>query len=198
MDWSKWEQKYHGYRGQPPIHPRLMAGAILYGLIKNIRSSRQLEEATRERLDFIWYLEGRSIDHTTFAKFRTEFNKELKSLNRQISTSLVREVRCAGVLEMFLDGTRIRANSDRTGARSAKWLEEQIERCTIMLNKSLDDLGAEDERLNRESEKVRQLEQEIAKLEERNRKYQCALDEARKRDRKKKKTLFNMPHTKKL
>jgi transposase len=187
MDWSKWERKYHGYRGQPPIHPRLMAGAILYGLIKNIRSSRQLEEATCERLDFIWYLEGRTIDHSTFAKFRTEFNEQLKDLNRQISTSLVREVRCEGVLELFLDGTRIRANSDRNGARPAKWLEEQIERCTTMLNKNLEEMAREDERSNRDCETIQALQKEIDKLEAQNKKYKRALEEARKRDRVKEK-----------
>jgi transposase len=186
LDWSKWEQKYNGYRGQPPIHPRLMAGAILYGLIRNIRSSRQLEEATRERLDYIWYLEGRSIDHSTFAKFRTEFTEELKGLNRQISGELVREVRCGGVLELIFDGTRIRANSDRHGSRPAGWLEKQIEKCTEQLNKGLEELAVEDERSSRDSETILKLEKEISDLESRNRKYQQALEEARRRDKVKK------------
>lgn len=32
MDWSQWESEYHGRLGQPPIHPRYLAAAILYGL----------------------------------------------------------------------------------------------------------------------------------------------------------------------
>ena len=51
-DWNQWEIHYNGHRGQPPIHPRLMAGCILYGLLRSIRSSRGLEDATRERKDF--------------------------------------------------------------------------------------------------------------------------------------------------
>ncbi len=39
-------------RGQPPIHPRYLAGAILYGIMKRIRSSRALEEAIQIRIDF--------------------------------------------------------------------------------------------------------------------------------------------------
>lgn len=183
MVWRDWELKYDGHKGQPPIHPRLMAGVILYGLIRNIRSSRQLEEATRERLDFIWFLEGRSIDHSTIAKFRTEFTDQLKSLNRQISALLVSESRCGSVLELILDGTRIRANSDRNGARPAKWLEEQIALCTTQLNKNLEDMAAEDERSNRDSEAIKALQEEIAGLKAKNEKYQRALDEARKRDR---------------
>ncbi len=40
MDWSEWEGGYHGRLGQPPIHPRHVASAILYGLYRRIRSSR--------------------------------------------------------------------------------------------------------------------------------------------------------------
>ena len=76
MDWSKWEAAYERKRGQPPIHPRYIASAILYGLYRGIRSSRKLEEACRYRFDFMWLVEGRVIDHTTFSKYRTRFHDE--------------------------------------------------------------------------------------------------------------------------
>src|SRR6185369_14242069 len=57
VDWSIWEAEYkHRGHGQPPIHPRVLAAAILYGLIRSIRSSRKLEEACVYRFDFIWLL----------------------------------------------------------------------------------------------------------------------------------------------
>jgi hypothetical protein len=34
LDWSQWESLYDLRRGQPPIHPRILAGVILYGLLK--------------------------------------------------------------------------------------------------------------------------------------------------------------------
>ena len=51
-DWSAWEAEYVLVEGQPPIHPRHLAGAIAYGMTVGIRSSRRLEEACRSRLDF--------------------------------------------------------------------------------------------------------------------------------------------------
>jgi len=45
--------------GQPPIHPRVMAGGILYGLSLGIRSSRKVEDACVNRFDFKWLMEGR-------------------------------------------------------------------------------------------------------------------------------------------
>ncbi len=70
--------------GQPPIHPRIVAWAILYGLTLGLCSSRKLEDACRNRLDFLWLVEGRMIDHSTFSKFRTRIDKELKQVFRQI------------------------------------------------------------------------------------------------------------------
>ena len=58
IDWSSWEAEYNGHRGQPPIHPRYIAGAMLYGMYRGIRSSRKLEEACHYRFDFIWLVEG--------------------------------------------------------------------------------------------------------------------------------------------
>src|ERR1035437_4650790 len=73
MDWAAWERHYSGVAGQPAIHPRVMAAAILYGLTVGVRTSRKLEAACLNRLDFLWLVEGRTIDHSTFAKFRQDF-----------------------------------------------------------------------------------------------------------------------------
>jgi transposase len=128
VDWTLWENRYDGHRGQPPIHPRLVAGCILYGLMRGLRTTRTLEDATTNRLDFMWFLERRTIDHSTFADFRVEFKKELKDLNRQIS-----RIVCEGcmdtLLELVVDGTRMRANSDRHGARTAQALDRLIAAC---------------------------------------------------------------------
>jgi hypothetical protein len=52
-------------------------------MYRGIRSSRKLEEACHYRFDFIWLVEGRHIDHSTFATFRTKFREPLKDLFRR-------------------------------------------------------------------------------------------------------------------
>ena len=84
IDWSVWEAGYDLKRGQPPIHPRVLASVILYGLLTRIRSSRMLEEALSVRLDFRWLAEGRTIDHTTLSTFRKKHPEALKNLFVQI------------------------------------------------------------------------------------------------------------------
>lgn len=178
IDWKPWEAKYNGRRGQPPIHPRLMAGAILWGLMRRIRSSRDLEEATRERLDFRWFLEGRAIDHSTFALFRTEHEAQLKELSKQIARELVMSAAGKEIVEMVIDGTRLRANSDRGGARDAQHLEKMIAACSQALEEKLREMALHDE----QSKQIEALRQRVEQLEAQRDKQEKALEEARRRD----------------
>jgi transposase len=143
LDWSSWEAEYDGTRGQPPIHPRFMAGALLYGLCRGIRSSRKLEEACRYRLDFMWLVEGRKIDHTTLAKFRTKFAEPLKDLFKQIgrvamSMGLIR------LCEVAFDGTRVKANNSRSRCHTAKTLEEKLQALDKLFEEMLTEAQAAD------------------------------------------------------
>ena len=125
VDWSAWEAQYHGKLGQPAIHPRHVAAGILYGLCRGIRSSRKLEEACCYRLDFLWLLEGRRIDHSTFSKFRTKFHQPLKDLFKQLG----RIAMTLGLIrlgEVAFDGTRVKANNGRYATGTAKTLEERL------------------------------------------------------------------------
>jgi len=143
VDWSSWEAVYNGRRGQPPIHPRYIAGAILYGMYRSIRSSRKLEEACHYRLDFIWLVEGRHIDHTTFAKFRTKFREPLKDLFRQIG----RIAMVLGLIrlgEVGFDGTRVKANNSHYKTLTAKTLEEKLQTLDVQFEQMMTELHAND------------------------------------------------------
>ena len=72
-DWADWEAEYPRRKGQPPIHPRVLASIWLYGLSRKIKSSRPLEYACSHNIDFIWLAEGRQPDHSTLAAFFTKF-----------------------------------------------------------------------------------------------------------------------------
>lgn len=125
VDWGPWEAHYCGYVGQPPIHPRVLASAILYGMTLGIRSSRKLEDACRNRLDFIWLVEGRTIDHSTFAGFRTRFERELKGLFREIVQVAVK-LGLARLGVVALDGTQVRANSSRHATASEETIQKRL------------------------------------------------------------------------
>jgi len=123
LDWSKWESAYNLRRGQPPIHPRVVASVILYGLLTRIRTSRSLEESLQVRLDFRWLVEGRSIDHTTISEFRRKNAAALKDTFVQIGL-VAREMGWLPLETLAFDGTQMRANNRRSGTRTPDRLRE--------------------------------------------------------------------------
>jgi len=191
VDWSPWEERYAGV-GQPAIHPRYLAGAILWGLLHRMRSSRILERASRKDLDFIWLLEGFTPDHSTFANFRTAHGEAIKALQAHFAKSLL-ERREQALLCLILDGTRLRADSGRQGARKA----ETIEYIIGELQRRMDVLKQGDEEAEEaartdyieglappEAEQPASSNPEIARLEKKLAKYHKALEIARERDAK--------------
>jgi len=135
LDWSTWTQTYNGKLGQPPIPPWVLAAVILYGLMRRIRSSRQLEYACLHNLDFIWLAEGRTIDHTTICIFRTKFQEPLKQLFKQVN-QIALSMGLIELVQVAFDGTRVKADASRLHT----WTAERVE-------KALQELEAEIERL---------------------------------------------------
>lgn len=125
IDWCLWEAEYDGRRGQPPIHPRFVAAAYLYGLCRGIKSTRKLEEACCYRFDFMWLVEGRRIDHTSFSKFRTRFKEPLRGLFQQLCR-IAMDLGLVRLGEVAFDGTRTKANNSRYQTRTAKTLAEKL------------------------------------------------------------------------
>jgi len=148
VDWSPWESQYVLAVGQPPIHPKVMASVILYGLSLGMRSSRQLERACLMMLDFMWLAEKRSIDHSTFCKFRTRFHRELKDLFRQVGKIAIR-LEMIRLNQVALDGTKVAANSSRHSTATAKTLEEKLAELDRQIEQMFEEAKAADERDHR-------------------------------------------------
>jgi transposase len=189
VDWTPWENAYAGY-GQPAIYPKYLAGAILLGLLYKVRSTRELERATRKNLDFIWLLEGFTPDHSTFALFQNRHAQSIKDLSRHMARALVAK-REKALLQLIIDGTRIRADSARQGARTAQFIEAVIEELDRRLEQLRPEgqppapqpdylegmVPAEDEQAQRA-----QLDQQIVPLQAKRQKYQHALEISHQRD----------------
>jgi transposase len=145
QDWSAWEGQYVQVKGQPPIHPRVLAGAILYGLSQGIRSSRRLEWACANALDFLWLVEGRTIDHSTFCGFRTRFAPPLKDLFRQTGR-LAMHMGMIRLGQLGLDGTALRASSSRHGTRKLQDLQEELAKLDAQIERMFAEADAADRR----------------------------------------------------
>jgi transposase len=182
-DWAEWEAEYDGKRGQPPIHPRWLAACILYGLMRGIRSSRKLEYECSWNVEFMWLVEGRQIDHSTIAKFRTRFSKQLKRLFRHVCR-MAMSVGMIRLGEVAFDGTRVLANNGRYKTRTAKTLEEMLQALDALFDQMLAEAKAADEQqfLEGTDGSPTRLPPELADLESRRQKVRDALDKARAAD----------------
>jgi transposase len=189
IDWSDWEAEYPRRKGQPPIHPKHIAAATLYGMYRGIRSSRKLEEACNYRFDFTWLVEGRHIDHTTFNNFRTRFHQPLKDLFKQIGR-LAMTLGLIRLGEVGFDATRIKANNSRFATRTAKTLEEKLQALDELfehLTSQLNETDAEDLGSGNKSG----LPDDLAEVEQRRQRIQAALEQARIADEARRKQGIN-------
>jgi transposase len=184
-DWTAWEVRYHGRIGQPPIHPRIVAGVLLYGLTQGIRSSRRLEWACGHAVDFMWLAEGRQIDHATLCGFRREFGPQLKDLFRHLG----RLAHAMGVVRLncvAIDGTRVAACSSRHETRTGESIEQALheldQRLETMLAQAEATDAAETATLfGEDAAPVTSVPKELASAKARQAKLKKALEELKRR-----------------
>ncbi len=172
VDFTEWEARYHLAKGQPPIHPRVMAGVILYGLLCRISSSRALEEALQVRLDFRWLAEGRRIDHSTICKFRIGNAEELKQLYVQFAMIGI-EFGWVRMTSLGYDAPRIRANNSRQASRTPerlRQLKKELERAYEQHDQQAREADRQDEERfgerdsNRVSADISDVKRKLAKV----------------------------------
>jgi len=120
-----------------------LAGAILYGLMRRIRSSRQLEYACQNNLDFLWLVEGRTLDHDTICKFRVKFKEPLKELFKQINR-VAMAMGLIRLVEVAFDGTRVKADASRFHTWTAEKLQKVLQELETEIGRMLDESEAAD------------------------------------------------------
>lgn len=143
MNWTGWESEYHGSFGQPPIHPSVMCKVLLFGMIRRIRSSRQIEYNLRHSIDFIWLASGRTIDHSTLSEFRRKHPQQLKDLYRQM-VQLAIDLGVAKLAELCIDGTRVLANASRRNTLKGKSVEKLLAELDQQITAAMRELETND------------------------------------------------------
>jgi transposase len=112
IDISAIEATYQG-GGTSSYHPGMLLKVLIYGYLRNIYSSRKLEQALKENIHFIWLSAGNKPDHNTINDFR---GKKLKGLLQPIFNQVVLFLNEQGVLSLkdaYVDGTKLEANANK-------------------------------------------------------------------------------------
>jgi transposase len=130
IDISGLERSYKG-GGTSSYHPRMLLKVVVYAYLRNIYSSRKMEQALNENVHFMWLSGGAKPDHNTINDFRGKRLKgQLKEIFNQVVV-LLAEAGAVTLKEVVLDGTKIEANANRytfVWGKAIKVSRERIER----------------------------------------------------------------------
>jgi transposase len=99
--------------GTSSYHPRMLLKVLVYAYLRNVYSSRRIEESVKQDIHFMWLSGMTRPDHNTINRFRSErLKKVLKKIFAQVVTLLAEE----GLVSLqtaYVDGTKIEANANR-------------------------------------------------------------------------------------
>ena len=129
--------------GRPPYNPATLTKLILFGAIKNIRSSRALEEACHDRRSFQWLGSGITPDHSSFAGFLKEKKTEIVKL---LSSTVViaSQANLVDLKVVGIDGTRIESAASRRSVRTQDWLIADLAAATEFAQGACDEWATTD------------------------------------------------------
>jgi transposase len=114
---------YTAAKGQPPYHPGLMTALLLYGYCRGVYTSRKIELACEERIDFRALVGSERPDHSTIAEFRKRHRDGLAALFVQV-LALCRDAGLVKLGHVSLDGTKMRANASKHSSMSYKRMKQ--------------------------------------------------------------------------
>ena len=108
VDISALEKSYKG-GGTSSYHPRMLLKVIIYAYLRNLYSSRKIEQALSENIHFMWLSGQSKPDHNTINDFRGKrLRGHLKKIFHQVVLLLV-EQGVISLKDIFVDGTKIEA-----------------------------------------------------------------------------------------
>lgn len=106
------EKTYKG-GGTSSYHPRDLLKILVYAYLRNLYSSRKIEQALGENVHFMWLSGCIQPDHNTISNFRSgKLKGKFKKIFNQV-VILLAEQGYLSLKDIFVDGTKIEANANR-------------------------------------------------------------------------------------
>ena len=105
--------KAYSKEGNPGYHPKMLLKVMIYAYMSNVYSSRKIELAIRENINFMWLTGMSTVDHNTINRFRSD---KLKDSFKEIFKQVVLLLASEGLISMkqlYTDGTKIEAQAGR-------------------------------------------------------------------------------------
>src|SRR3954467_10062283 len=120
---------YGDYRrdghGRPAHDPAMMVCLLVYAYARGQRSSRQVERACVEGIDYRVIAANQAPDHTTIARFRQRHERALADLFGQV-LRLCAQAGLVGIEVVAIDGIKIHANASQQANVDYEQLAKKI------------------------------------------------------------------------
>lgn len=113
--------------GRPSYDPVMLLKIILYGYMVGVNSSREIEQACIERIDFRFLTGSLTPSFSTITKFRADRAEALAALFPQ-SLSIAVKDDLVEMQDVAFDGTKILANASKHKAMSYERMCEKVVR----------------------------------------------------------------------
>ncbi len=127
-----------GKVGRPSYDPVMLLKIVLYGYMVGLNSSREIEQACVERIDFRFLTGGLMPGFSTITKFRAERGEALAGLFPEILSLAVKDA-LVEMQDVAFDGTKILANASKRKAMSYERMCSKVQ----ILHKEIEALKVE-------------------------------------------------------
>lgn len=127
LDYSKLEKEY--VRSWRKLNPATMFIILVYAYMRRLYSSRQIEEACKTDIRFMWILGMEEApDHRTIARFQNErLVPVMEDLFYQLVNQLI-DMNEVSYTNVFVDGTKIEASANKYSFIWAKAVEKNLKK----------------------------------------------------------------------
>jgi len=135
--------------GTSSYYPKMLLKILVYGYLRNVYSSRKIEEMLKENIHMMWISGMNKPDHHTINRFRSErLKKVLEKIFSQIVELLI-DAEQLSIKEIYIDGTKIEANANKYTFVWGKSVKKNKER----ISKQLQELWQYSQKIAEEEDK---------------------------------------------
>lgn len=156
------ENTYKG-GGTSSYHPRDLLKILIYAYLRNLYSSRKIEQALGENVHFMWLSGCIQPDHNTISNFRSgKLKGNFKKIFNQVVILLAKEGYLS-LKDIYVDGTKIEANANRytfVWGKSIKTSRSRIEKQLKELWRYVETVYAEEEQKPNEPDNFKAINPE--------------------------------------
>lgn len=124
LDLTAMEKRYSHY-GAEAFMPRLQLKLLMYGYSQGILSARRLAWLARREAGGMVLAGGQTPSYSTISRFRKNFSLEIADLFHQVLAICI-QMGMVSFGELYLDGSKIRANASKRKANTANRLEAKL------------------------------------------------------------------------